>query len=220
MSNIVYPQIQEFLRGLIPENEGPLKEMEEQAKRETIPIVPPETAQLLYFLSMAHKAQKILEIGTAIGYSTTWLAYGAARQGGHVTSIEIDPRRIPQAQENFNRLGIAKMITLIYGDAREVMTGMDEEFDLIFMDAAKNQYLDFFGECYRLLKPGGILVADNVLFRGLVADYEGAERKYQIKAKNLKEFLWLLSGHPNLETTVLPIGDGVSLSLKKGEINA
>lgn len=215
MSNIVYPPIEDFLRSLVPQRDGRLKEMEELARAENIPIVPPETAQFLYFLTRAHRVKNVLEIGTAIGYSTIWLACGAAQQKGHVTTIEIDSRRIPQATENFARVGLDNIITVINGDALEVLTGIDDEFDMIFIDAAKNQYMDFFGECFRLLKPGGLMVADNVLFRGLVADATKAERKYQIKAKNLKEFLWLMASHPDLESTVIPIGDGLSLAVKK-----
>jgi predicted O-methyltransferase YrrM len=160
---------------------------------------------------------KILEVGTAIGFSALLMSEYAPK-GCHITTIEKYEKRIPLAKENFEKAGKADDITLIEGDATEVLAGMKEagEYDLIFMDAAKGQYINFLPDILRLLSPTGLLVSDNILQEG-----ELIESKYAVIRRNrtihnrMREYLYAITHNDELETTILPIADGVALSAKK-----
>jgi predicted O-methyltransferase YrrM len=159
----------------------------------------------------------VLELGTATGYSAIWLARGLGPHGT-LTTIELDPNRAEQARNNFKRWfgETVGTITLLEGDALAILPTLENPFDLIFIDAAKGQYPDFLQQVERLLVPGGVLVADNVLFRGMVdKQQEQIEKRYRTLVRRLRQFLELLLKHPDWDTTILPLGDGVSLSYKR-----
>ncbi|MHB8172598.1 MAG: O-methyltransferase, partial [Thermincolia bacterium] len=166
--DITNSEVQEYIRSLLPAREGHLAEMEKDARERRIPIVSPETAAFLYIQVKAQRAKEVLEIGTAIGYSTYWLARGVEETGGRVTAVEISPGNVVEAKENWQRLGIGGQVELIEGDAVKVLPNLDRKFDFIFLDANKSRYPELFPHCYRLLKPGGVWVVDNVLFKGQV----------------------------------------------------
>lgn len=217
MSNIVIGQVEQYIRGLVPERAGLLKEIEDEARAEGIPIVQPEVGQLLLCLARLRGARRVLEVGTATGYSALWLIQGLGQEGT-LTTIELDPVRARKARENFQRWfgGSTGPIALLEGDALEILPSLQGPFDLIFVDAAKGQYPEFLQQVERLLVPGGLLVADNVLFRGMVAKQdEEVDRRYRTLVRRLREFLKRLTGHPGWDTSVLPIGDGVALSYKR-----
>ena len=130
-------------------------------------------------------------------------------------TIEISEDAARVARENFKQAGLEDKITLHFGDAKEVLPTLEGQYDMIFMDAAKAQYGNFFPHCMRLLKPGGLLVSDNVLYKGMTATDELLERRKITIVKRLRNYLEMLSNHPELETSVLPVGDGVALSYKK-----
>lgn len=215
MSGIVYPEVESYLRGLIPETSGLLGEIEKKALAEQVPIVTPEVARLLHFLVASRGAKRILEVGTAVGYSTLWLAFAGGEES-KVTTIDWNLFRAEEAEANFRQAGVTKRIQLLKGDAREIIPGLQGPFDFIFLDAMKNHYPEILPMVVKLLSPGGLLVADNVLFRGMVA-LEEVPDKYKRGVGNLRQFLDELTNHPQLETVILPLGDGVSLSQKRGE---
>lgn len=157
---------------------------------------------------------KILEVGTAIGFSALFMSEYAP-EGCHITTIEKYEKRIPLAKENFKKAGKQDSITLIEGDATEVLSDLQETFDFIFMDAAKGQYIHFLPDILRLLESGGLLVSDNILQDGDII-----ESKYAITRRNrtihnrMREYLYALTHHEQLETVILPLADGVTLSTK------
>lgn len=158
---------------------------------------------------------KILEVGTAIGFSALLMSEYAP-DGCHITTIEKYDKRIPLAKENFKKAGKEENITLLEGDAMEILAELEGEFDLIFMDAAKGQYINFLPDILRLMAPGGILVSDNILQDGDIV-----ESKYAVTRRNrtihnrMREYLYALTHHEELETVILPVADGVTLSAKK-----
>ena len=192
-----------------------LHELEKYAKETNVPIIRPQMQSLLKFLLAWGKPMQILEVGTAIGFSALLMSEYAPK-GCHITTIEKYEKRIPLARENFKKAGKEQDITLIEGDATEVLAELTESYDMIFMDAAKGQYINFLPDILRLLKPGGLLISDNILQDGDIV-----ESKYAIVRRNrtihnrMREYLYALTHHDELETVILPVADGVTLSTKK-----
>ena len=196
--SINYEYIIRYLRDLLPKRSGIMGEMEAYAAAHSVPISQPETMRLLELLVSLSRAERILEIGCAIGYSAIGMAKAA---------------RV--ARQNFEKAGLDGVITLHLGDAKEVLPTMQGSYDMIFMDAAKAQYQEFFSHALRMLKPGGLLVSDNVLYKGMTATDELVQRRKITIVKRLRAYLSMLSSSEELMTSVLPIGDGVALSIKK-----
>lgn len=208
-----YPfEMEQYLETLLGERDPLLREMEEQALKETIPVVTPMVGNFLNLLVHMSKAQAVLEVGTAIGYSTIWLARAAKETGGHVTTIDMNKDRLFRAQEYIKRGELSNHVTALEGDARKVLKTLDSMFDFIFIDAAKGEYLEYLNLIYPLISPGGLLVVDNVLFRGWVVPGSSFAPKYDRMVGGLRQFLQDLASNPNFSTTVLPFGDGVSVS--------
>lgn len=191
-----------------------LNEIEKEARDSEIPIIRKETQSLLKFLMAFAKPVNILEVGTAVGFSALLMSEYAP-EGCRITTIEKYEKRIPQARENFRRGGKESAITLLEGDAAQILQQLRGSYDFIFMDAAKGQYIHFLPEVCRLLAPGGLLVSDNVLQEGDVIESRFAvtRRNRTIHAR-MREYLYELTHHPLLETCILPVGDGVTLSVK------
>lgn len=210
---IRYPEIDSFIRSLISREKGIYKEMEEYARALFIPIVPPETAALLKVLTRIHRPQKILEAGTAIGYSALIMAE-ASDVDTRIDTIEINEQTADIAEKNIAKLGYAKKIKVIRGDALEVMQCLTSTYDMIFLDASKGQYIEYLSECLRLTAKGGVIISDNVLYKGLVAQDGIIVHKHRTIATRLKEYLGKLCNNPELETAVIPIGDGMAVSYR------
>lgn len=211
---IIDERMAAFLDSLDRGNTTFLDEIEKTALRDQIPIVRKSTQSLLKFLLAAKRPANILEVGTAVGFSALLLSeYGP--EGCHVTTIEKYEKRIPVAKENFRRAGREDRITLLEGDAADILRSLEGTYDLIFMDAAKGQYIYFLQDCLRLLPPGGLLVSDNVLQDGDVIQsrYAVTRRNRTIHAR-MREYLYELKHHPQLETVILPVGDGVTVSTR------
>ncbi len=191
-----------------------LNQIEKEARAEAVPIVRTQTQNLLRFLMAAHKPRNILEVGTAVGFSALLMSEYAP-EGCRITTIEKYEKRIPVARENFRRAGKEDAITLLEGDAAEILRTLDDTYDFIFMDAAKGQYLHFLPDAVRLLGEGGLLVSDNVLQDGDVLESRFAvtRRNRTIHAR-MRDYLYELTHHELLETVILPVGDGVSLSTR------
>ncbi len=214
MSNIIESYVEDYIRKVIPKNEGLLLEMEEYASQNHVPIVHPEVAQFLKVLINIKKPKKILEIGTAIGYSAI-LMTTAMGESGQTLTIERREDMINIAQQNIDENGLSKRIKIIQGDAEEVLPNIKDSFDFIFLDAAKGQYLEFFPYCISNLAYNGIIVSDNVLFKGMVASDELVIRRKKTIVKRMREYLDYICNNENLESSIIPIGDGVALTYKK-----
>ena len=199
------------------EKGGPeyLDTVEQFALATEVPIIRKEMQSFMKTLITMHKPMRILEVGTAIGFSALLMSEYMP-EGGHITTIEKYEKRIPIAKENFEKYGKNECITLLEGDATDILAGLSEPYDFIFMDAAKGQYINFLPDVIRLLKTGGVLVSDNVLQDGDII-----ESKYAIVRRNrtihnrMREYLYTLKNHEELETSIIPLGDGVALCVKK-----
>ncbi len=212
--NINYEYIIRYLRDTIPASSGLILEMEEYAKKHEVPISQPESIRFVEVLLKIAGAKKILELGTAIGYSAIRMTRAS---GAEVVTVEISEDMAKIATENFRKAKCADKITLLVGDAREVVSDMkgEELFDVIFVDAAKGQYMEFFPHCERLLKKGGMLISDNVLYKGMTANDELVVRRKITIVRRLRNYLEMLKNNKNFSTALLPIGDGVALSFKE-----
>lgn len=199
----------------LDKDESPLvRTIEQEAVRDYVPIIRKESRNLLRVLLKIKKPGAVLEVGTAIGFSAVLMGE-CLPESSHITTIEKYEKRIPIARENFRRAGMEKKINLLEGDAADVLKGLQGSYDFIFMDAAKGQYIHFLPEVLRLLAPGGILVSDNVLQDGDVVEsrYAVVRRNRTIHSR-MREYLWTLKHMDGLETIVLPIGDGMTVSVK------
>lgn len=211
---IVYPYITSFIRGEIPEHNGILKELEEYANEHSVPIVQPETAKFLETLTCIKRPQRILEVGCAIGYSATLMAQ-YLEENGSITTLEWDADMAEIARRNIEKAGLSGKITVIQNDAKEVIKNLTGEYDIIFLDGPKAHYIYMLNDCIRLLKKGGILISDNVLYKGMTADDEHVIRRKITIVKRLRRFISAQMQRAELETVIIPLGDGVTVAVKK-----
>ncbi len=210
--NINYDYILRYIRDTLPEAKGHIKEMEDYAKAHGVPISQPESIRLLEVLIKIANAKNILEVGSAIGYSAIRMSRA---NGARVTTIELSKEMADIAEENIKRAELTDKITLVRGDAKEVLPQISGEFDLIFVDAAKGQYNEFFKESKRLLRLGGIMVSDNVLYKGMTATDELVIHRKITLVRRLRAYLEMLKENEDFATALLPIGDGVALSFRE-----
>lgn len=209
------PRIAEYLASLEPDNSPLLFQIEQKARADHVPIVRKETGALLKTLITAVNPKSVLEIGTAVGYSALLMAE-AMMPEGKITTIENNEKRICTARENFRRAGRQEQITLLEGDAGERMRELpDCAYPFIFMDGAKGQYISWLPQVLRLLAPGGLFISDNVLQDGDILESRFAvERRNRTIHSRMREYLFALKHSRELETAVIPIGDGVAVSVK------
>ncbi len=211
---IVDERMVTFMNSLELPEDPLLEAIESEALESFVPIIRTETKSFLKVLLTLAKPMRILEVGTAVGYSALVMqTYGP--ENCKITTIENYAKRIPIARANFARAGKESDITLIEGDALEVMKGLTGPYDFIFMDAAKGQYIHYLPEAMRLLVPGGLLVSDNVLQDGDVINSRFAvERRNRTIHSRMREYLFELKHREDLQTVILPVGDGVAVSVK------
>ena len=212
---IVNSRYTTFMNSFSQELTPLLKAIEQEALADYVPIIRKETQSLLRVMLAAVRPGRILEVGTATGFSSLLMAESAP-DPVRITTIENYKKRIPIARENFRRAGRSDEITLLEGDAADVLKTLTEPYDFIFMDAAKGQYLSFLDDIMRLLAPGGMLISDNVLQDGDIIEsrYAVARRNRTIH-KRMREYLYTLTHREDLDTCILPSGDGVTISVKK-----
>lgn len=213
MSNVAYDYMEEYIRSLIPENTGLLKELEDYALENSVPIIHREVGNFLRFIINVKKPAKILEIGTAIGYSSILMCSSA--KNIKIKTIEIDNDMVKLSRENIEKSGFKNNIEVIEGDCLKVIKELDEKFDMIFLDASKGHYNQIFEDCLRLLSDDGIIIGDNVLFRGMVASRKLLIRRKITIVKRMKLFLNRISNDNNLVTAVIPMGDGISVTVRR-----
>ena len=192
-----------------------IQDIKNESLDENVPIITDEVLNYMIFTARNIKAENILEIGTATGYSGLFLAQLANENSGFLTTMEIDEIRYRKAMENFKKLGLFEKNKMIFGDALEEIPKLDKnvKYDFIFIDASKGQYLKFFEMSYELLNENGIIFIDNLMFRGLIAaDKEEIPKRYKTIVKRLKEFIEKLNEEYNF--VLLPFGDGVGIVKK------
>lgn len=197
-----------------PERDALLLALEKKAAERFIPIIKPQVGQFLQILIKIKKPGRILEVGTAIGYSTIWMAR-AAGPAVEIVSIEINEERAAEARENFRSGWVEEQINLKIGDAREIIPFLRRKFELVLLDGAKGQYLDYLEPVLEILSPGGVIVADNVLYHGEVLDQQRVKHKRRTMVNHLREYLRVVANHPLLESSIIPIGDGIALSVRR-----
>lgn len=206
-----------FINSLETENSEILEAIEREALDSYVPIIRKEMQSFLKVLLTIQKPMSILEVGTAVGFSALLMSENAP-EGCQITTIENYEKRIPIARENFRRAGRETQITLMEGDAFEVMKDLNANYDFIFMDAAKGQYIHYLPEVMRLLKDDGTLVSDNVLQDGDIIESRFAvERRNRTIHSRMREYLYELKHNEKLVTSILPLGDGVAVSVKKSK---
>lgn len=212
---IVDERMVTFIHSLETENSEILETIEKEALETFVPIIRKEMQSFLKVLLSIQKPLKILEVGTAVGFSALLMSEYAP-EGCTITTIEKYEKRIPIARENFKRAGKEEVITLLEGDALEILKGLQELYDFIFMDAAKAQYIYYMPEVIRLLGKGGILVSDNVLQDGDIIESRFAvERRNRTIHSRMREYLYALKHEERLLTSIIPLGDGVAVSVKQ-----
>ena len=212
---ILNERIVSYIHSLERSNGEVCDEIEEFAHQTNVPIIRKEMESFLRVLIEIKKPKRILELGTAIGYSAILMA-NTMSENCRITTIENYDKRIPIAKDNFKRAGVEKKVELLEGDALEILQKINEPYDFVFMDAAKAQYLVYLKEIMRLLPVGGILIADNVLQDGeLVESRYAVERRNRTIHSRMREYLYEVKNMKELETTIIPIGDGITLSVRK-----
>jgi predicted O-methyltransferase YrrM len=191
-----------------------LNEIEKYSIENNVPIIRKSMQSLLKFILAYAKPKSILEVGTAVGFSALLMSEYAPADC-HITTIEKYEKRIPVAKENFCRAGKEDRITLLEGDAADILAGLDGTYDIIFMDAAKGQYINFLSDILRLMPSGGLLISDNVLQDGdIIESRYAVTRRNRTIHSRMREYIYELKHNPQLETCILPVGDGVTLSTK------
>lgn len=207
-------QIKSFIDGLLPEEPPAEHALRAYAAAHRVPILRRDAAAFLRVLAAAHAPARILEVGTAIGYSAVLLA--TALPGSRIDTVEIDPENVIQARKNFAGLGLKGRIRVIAGDGAEVLAALRTPYEMIFLDAAKGQYLHLYEDALRLLTPGGLLVCDNCIFYGKVTETpEAAPHKHRTIITNLRAFLQKMMADPRLSASLLNVGDGMAVAWKR-----
>lgn len=213
MTKILYPAQEQYLNQFIKQGDSLLIEMEEFAAENNIPILSKPAAMLLEQYVKIINPKRTLEIGTAIGYSTIRIARKLKKKS-RIFTIEKSEDNIKIAAENFNKASQADKIVLLEGDALQIMPRFDKKFDLIFLDADKEDYKRLFDYSMILLKKGGLIFIDNLLWHGYVAS-RSVPVKYKSSTKIIREFNNLFTASANLNTIILPVGDGIGIGIKQ-----
>lgn len=212
---IVDERMVAYINSLDVGNSALVNEIEEEALAAYVPIIRKEMQNFLKVLLEMKRPKKILEVGTAIGFSALLMSEHVD-EDCHITTIEKYEPRIPIAKENFKRAGKEHQITLLEGDATDFLKTLEGPYDFIFMDAAKGQYIHFLPDILRLLSTGGVLLSDNVLQDGdIIQSRFAVERRNRTIHSRMREYLYTLTHHEQLTTSLLPLGDGVTLSIKR-----
>ena len=202
-----------YINSLDAGNPAYLDELEAYALNTQVPIIRKEMQSFMKTMLVMNKPKQILEVGTAIGFSALLMSEFT---DGHITTIENYDKRIPIARDNFKKYHKEHQITLLEGDAMEVLKTLAGPYDFIFMDAAKGQYIHYLPEIMRLLAPGGVLISDNVMQDGDIIESKYAvTRRDRTIHKRMREYLYTLKHHEELETSILTLGDGVAVSVRK-----
>jgi predicted O-methyltransferase YrrM len=209
MLTLLPENVENYLEAALQPWEGPIREIEREGVGARWPIVGPQVGAFLEILARAVGAKRVLELGTAIGYSSSWLAR-AVGPGGKVATVEIDPATAATARKNHARVGVEDIVEVMVGGGLATLMRLEGPFDFVFMDHAKEEYPECVAPIVDRLRPGGILAADNVLWSGQVADPAAKDRDTEA----LREYVRRVRAHPKLRTSIVPLRDGVAVSLR------
>lgn len=202
-----------FIRQLFDTRQGILKDIEDYANRNFIPIVKPEVAKFLETIIKIKQPENILEIGTAIGYSSIVML--SAYENSKVFTIEKDMDMAEIAKENFIKASLLNRVELIKGDALDVLPCLNRKYDLIFIDASKGHYKEFFDESLKVLNDNGVLICDNILYKGYVVNEVHVKHKRRTIVYRMRDFISYILNKTGISTSIIPIGDGLSISVKE-----
>jgi predicted O-methyltransferase YrrM len=215
---IVDERVENYIRNLIPQQSEAMEALKAYADNFLVPIVHPEVGTLLRVLCKMHQPKRILEVGTAIGYSALLMDH-ACNYKATIDTLELSPEMVRHARQNIESFGATSRMTVYEGDAAVLLKTLVGPYDLIFIDAAKGQYLEYLDSCIPLMKAGTLLVSDNVLFKGMVATNELLVKRKVTLVKRLRTYLDRIMHHDQMDSTIIPIADGVALSIWKGQKN-
>lgn len=209
MSLIVNELVEAYIREKIKTEDSYIIEMEEYAQKHKVPIVQKEVAKFLEMITKIQNPSRILEVGTAIGYSAS--VFMKSCQNVELHTIEIKEDFYDIAKENFNKQGLVNVVQYL-GDAKDVLGKIDKKFDLIFIDASKGHYLDFFEKSLSLLNKDGIIISDNILYKGMIASDEFVIRRKITIVKRMRKFIEYITSDKRFDTSLLPFGDGMAIT--------
>lgn len=194
-------------------NQVELTKIKQKALEENIPIIMDDTLEVVATILKEKKPKRILEIGTAVGYSAICFSK-YIEDDGKIDTIEREEQRVKEAKINIRKVEVEEKIHIYEGDAVEILPTLNEEYDIVFIDAAKGKYPFFLSQAMRMIKRDGIIIADNVLYKGYVmSDYN--KHKQRTAVRNLREYIAEITQNPNLETQILEVGDGLAISRVK-----
>lgn len=214
MENLInYDFIKKYIEELTPKTSQFMQKLEIFAYYNHVPIITKDTRRFLEIFLKILNPSKILEVGTAIGYSA--ITFANILENATITSIEIDDNMFDLAYKNIKKAGYSDRINLILDDARNVLPYLETTYDFIFLDAAKGQYTEYYDPVKKLLKPGGVLMSDNILFKGMVANSELVQKNKRSIVNDLMDYNKMLSEDKDFDTSFIPMGDGVAISIKK-----
>lgn len=212
--SIINSEIENYIKQLQPMCKGELGEIQEYGYENNFPIIPNDTVRFLGSILAMKRPKTILEIGCCIGFSSSFMSMYLA-QNGHITTIDRYDLMILKARKNFKKLGLEEKITLLEGDAKDILPSLNNSYDFIFLDANKGQYINYFNDCIRLLNVGGVLIADDIFQNGNIAKCENeVPRRQRTIYRRMKKFLDLISNTDGLETSIVPVGDGIVMCVK------
>lgn len=212
--NIVNIDVEEYIQSTLKPLEGFLKEISEYAKKNNIPVAKLETIRALEVIFNLKKPKAVLELGCAIGFTSIFFA-GYLDKSGYIDTVENDPDMVKMAKNNIKNSGFEKTINIIYAEAYDYLMNIDKKYDIIFIDAAKGQYEKYFDICSNLLNEKGVIIADNVLYRGMVAKKYKIPHRQATLVERLRSFLDKVTKDERFDTSILSIADGLSISVKK-----
>lgn len=214
MNYVTDDYINSYLRTIQPHYDGVLGEIEKESRDAQVPVIPHETARLLSVLLTMKKPKNILEVGTAVAFSSGLMSR-YLQDGGTITTIDRYELMLKDARKNIARMGLENTIKILEGDAADILPTLSGPYDVIFLDAAKGQYSAFLPHCLRLLPVGGLLIVDDVLQGGDIAKTRfSVPRRQRTIHKRLRNFLWDISHNDALESSIVPIGDGLAVCVK------
>ena len=216
MGQIVPDAVERYLASLNHVSDAVLQDLARTGQDRDLPLVDAEVGALLRVLTMAVRATRILEIGTAIGYSGIWMA-GALPNAGMLLTMEVDEQRVREARDNFARAGLGDRVNVIVGDAQRMLHKIAGPFDLVFQDGDKKQYGPMLDALVGLLRPGGLLVTDNVLWNGEIVPDFAVKTRHRDPADGaaITKYNERINSHPSLVTSIIPLRDGVAISVKR-----
>lgn len=214
MDNINREYIDTYINSLIPDENEKLEAFRKECEERGLPIIHKEVGQHIKLVIEQLNAKKIIEVGANVGYSSIFMSH-IMNNEGKVVTMERSEKFYQEALDNIKNFGLEKNIDVHFGDATEILDGIEGTFDLAFIDAAKSYYKTFFDKCCKKMKPGGIILSDNVLYQGMIATDELVVRRKKTLVRNLRNYLEYISHDDRYITSVLPLGDGLAVTLIK-----